>query len=287
MDLNYYGGLWVSLPDTRPDTGHGWRQSTHRFTPNGYHTHSSPSHPYSEAVPPRTVTSNTLPPLNTILSTDPPSSPFPSSLIFPNLSRLRRHRLHNRERQHGANSSSHDHHLAGSPLHLPSPERSFSRDHTPVSRPASRISWNSEEDSASTFPPWPSQFQEGVIDLTADSSPLVMPPGPRKRAASRSHISEQGSVSSSKRPKVEERQAEGELPNVADSDTRDVDEDNNLAMVLEEQRKASVKAQQELAEKPVSFSSLQCIICMEPMTNITVTHCGKPFDQLNLGLVRT
>lgn len=287
MDLNYYGGLWVSCPDTRPDGGHGWRQSTHQFTPNGYHTHTSPPHPHSEARQPRTLATNTLPPLNTILSTDPPSSPFPSSLIFPNLSRLRRHRLHNREGQPGANLSSYNHHLAGLPLHLPSPERSSSHDHTPVSRPASRISWNSEEGSASTFRPWPSQFQEGIIDLTADSSPLAMPSETRKRAASGSRVSEQAAVSSSKRPKVEGRQVNGDLKNVADLDIRDVEDDKTLAMVLEEQRKASVKAQQEQADKPASFSNVQCIICMEPMTNITVTHCGKPSDQLNLGLVRT
>jgi hypothetical protein len=62
---------------------------------------------------------------------------------------------------------------------------------------------------------------------------------------------------------------------VAEVDLAGADEDNNFARVLEEQRIASVKAQQEQADKPVSFSTLQCIICMEPMTNITVTHCGR------------
>ena len=57
-------------------------------------------------------------------------------------------------------------------------------------------------------------------------------------------------------------------------DLRDVEDDNGLTKLLEEQRVAAVKAQQEQANKPLKLSSLQCIICMEPMTNVTVTHCG-------------
>lgn len=266
--------------------GHGWRQNTYQFTPHEYHMHRSPSHSHSEARQPQSLATNTLPPLNTIISTNPPSSPFPSTLLFPNISRLRQHRSHNRERQHGADISSHDNHLAGSNLQLPSPQHSSSRGHTPASRPGSRISWNSEEASVSTLPPWQSQFQESFIDLTADSSsPLVMPPESRKRAVSRSRITDQASASSPKRAKLEDRKMGEELKNVAELDLRAIDNDNSFARVFEEQRIASVKAQHEQAEKPVNFSSLQCIICMEPMTNITVTHCGRPIDQLNLRLI--
>ncbi len=276
MDLNYLGGLWMSLPENRPDIGHGWSQATYRFAPNEYPIHSTPSNSRSEATEPQSLTTHTLPPLNSILSTQPPSSPYPpSSSFFPHLPRFQRHRSHHRERQHADNSFSHDHHLAGSPLQLQSPERSPLRENIPVSRPASRLSWNSEEVSVSTFPRWPSQSQEGFIDLTADSSPSIMPPRPRKRPTSGSHHSEHPSISSSKRPKLEDGQANEELRHVAEVDLAGADEDNNFARVLEEQRIASVKAQQEQADKPVSFSTLQCIICMEPMTNITVTHCGR------------
>lgn len=61
---------------------------------------------------------------------------------------------------------------------------------------------------------------------------------------------------------------------VEEVDLRDVDDDNDLTKLLEQQRVAAVKAQQEQANKPLKLSSLQCIICMEPMSNITVTHCG-------------
>lgn len=66
-----------------------------------------------------------------------------------------------------------------------------------------------------------------------------------------------------------------EFQEVDQVDLREVDDDDGLAKVLEQQRLASIKAQQEQADKPVTFSTIQCIICMEPMTNVTVTHCGE------------
>ena len=274
MDVNYLGGLWVSLPENRPESGPGWSQATYQFTANGGFQMNTPPSLLPEATQPQNLNTNTLPPLNTILSGEAPSS-FPSSFLFP---RLRRHHSHNREPQQGTNTHSHNSHLAATPLRRTNLRRSVSLEHTPVSRPASTLSCNSEEASVSTLPPWPSQFQESFIDLTADSSPVVMPSENRKRPALGSHDAEQASASSSKRLKVEDGQFKAELKNVAELDLRDVEDEDNFARVLEEQRIASVRAQHEEADKPVSFSNLQCIICMEPMTNITVTHCGKLFD---------
>ena len=53
-----------------------------------------------------------------------------------------------------------------------------------------------------------------------------------------------------------------------------VDDDRGLSKVLEQQRLATIKAQQEQANKPVKLSTLQCIICMETMKDLTATHCG-------------
>lgn len=66
-----------------------------------------------------------------------------------------------------------------------------------------------------------------------------------------------------------------EREGVEEVDLREVDDDDGLSRVLEQQRIVSIKAQQELVDKPVNFSSLQCIICMESITDITVTHCGR------------
>lgn len=62
---------------------------------------------------------------------------------------------------------------------------------------------------------------------------------------------------------------------IEEVDLRDVDNDAGLSRVLEQQRKATIAAQQEQASKPVKLSTLQCIICMEPMKVLTATHCGK------------
>lgn len=290
MDVNYSETDWI------PDNGHGhvhghrhghsWRQDTYSFTPHEYHMHLSPAHSRSEAIQPQSLAATTLPPLNTVISTEPPSSLLSPFLRCPNISYLQPHSSHHRERQHGADIFSHDHHLAGSTLQLPSPQMSASPGHTSASRPNSRLSWNSEEVSVSTLPPWPSQFQESFIDLTADSSsPLVIPPESRKRPASTSRGSDHASASFSKRTKLEDRQTGGDLRNIAELDLREIEDDESCAKVIEEQRKESVKAQHEQAEKPVKFSNLQCIICMEPMTNITVTHCGMPINQLKLELL--
>ena len=59
--------------------------------------------------------------------------------------------------------------------------------------------------------------------------------------------------------------------------SQDVDDDAGLSKVLEQQRMATIKAQQEQANKPVKLSTLQCIICMETMKDLTATHCGTSF----------
>lgn len=269
-------------PDWRWDYPPDWRQDIYSFTPH-HHLHPSASHFQTEGgIQPQSVAATILPPFNTIISPEPPpSTPFLSSPLCPNISNLRPNRLHNREHHYVPESFSHDHHRPSSSLQLPSPQIPSSRGLPelliPASRPPSRLSWISEDASVSTLFPGPSQFQDSFIDLTtASSSPLAMPPESRKRDASRSRVSDHAPVSSSKRAKLEDRQTEGELKDIAELDLREVDDDESFARIIEEQRIASVKAQHEQAEKPVNFSSLQCIICMEPMTNITVTHCGTP-----------
>lgn len=60
--------------------------------------------------------------------------------------------------------------------------------------------------------------------------------------------------------------------------SQDIDDDAGLSKVLEQQRMATIKAQQEQANKPVKLSTLQCIICMETMKDLTATHCGTSFS---------
>lgn len=55
---------------------------------------------------------------------------------------------------------------------------------------------------------------------------------------------------------------------------QDVEDETGLSKVLEQQRMATIDAQKEQANKPVKLSTLQCIICMETMKDLTATHCG-------------
>lgn len=69
---------------------------------------------------------------------------------------------------------------------------------------------------------------------------------------------------------------------IEEVDLRDVGNDKGLLKVLEQQRMATIKAQQEQANKPIKLSTLQCIICMENMKDLTSTHCGRLWSALHL-----
>ena len=128
------------------------------------------------------------------------------------------------------------------------------------------------------------------VDLTQDSSPGNMPQSrrpaprrintPRRRNALRSgslsdYFSERPS-NPAKRRKVGNTvsQSSQRSEPVEGIDLTGVDDDKGLSKVLEQQRLATIKAQQEQASKPVKLSTLQCIICMENMQDVTATSCG-------------
>ena len=196
--------------------------------------------------------------------------------------------------------------LAGSPLQLPSINAFSSIDFTPTSRPPSRFSWDSEGSSLFGSSTWattqdlitqelntqepmtqgsatlePSfQDQTGFVDLTAESPVMSHPNRKRKASATAPNPTKRGKPSVHK---SRDSHVKDENTKVDEVDLRDVDDDNDLTKLLEQQRVAAVKAQQEQANKPLKLSNLQCIICMEPMTNITVTHCGEFLALLAVG----
>ena len=70
------------------------------------------------------------------------------------------------------------------------------------------------------------------------------------------------------------------VASIEEIDLRDVDSDQDLARVLEQQRAATIRDQQAQAEKPTKLANVTCVVCMEELTNMTATHCGKlPFQQ--------
>ena len=135
------------------------------------------------------------------------------------------------------------------------------------------------------------QSQGGYIDLTADPSPPTMPTAISRLTPSHSQQDNRASLresmlSASKRRKTQPSPS----PNAASSqikdeneknekieeiDLRDVDDDTGLSKVLEQQRAETVRSQQKDGNEPIKLSSIQCVICMESMTNITATYCGR------------
>ena len=116
------------------------------------------------------------------------------------------------------------------------------------------------------------------VDLTADAPPSpTMPPITRKRRASGASRETPSPPSrNSKRPRLERPGSGRKKEEVEHLDLVDVDDDGELSRVLEQQSAAAIKAQQgPQGDVPTKLSNTQCVICMEPMTDMTVTHCGK------------
>lgn len=130
------------------------------------------------------------------------------------------------------------------------------------------------------------QGMQAFIDLTADPTSPTMPAAISTLTSPRTHGFDEAAVASlhaSKRRKVQSPASpiatsftvRNEPEKIEEVDLRDVDDDTTLSKVLEQQRAETVKSQQNDGNQPIKLSNLQCIICMEPMTNITATHCGR------------
>ena len=158
--------------------------------------------------------------------------------------------------------------------------------YTKPTTPSSENSfWSSPESSdISTRSETPFTQTEDLsvfVDLTQGDSPLLDMPRTiqtRRRGAGSPSTRDKSSAPSNpaKRRKIEAPQASIRSTKIEEIDLRDVDNDSGLSKVLEQQRVATIKAQQEQANKPIKLSTLQCIICMENMKDLTATHCGKP-----------
>ena len=129
------------------------------------------------------------------------------------------------------------------------------------------------------------QLPFGFIDLTAESSP----PSPRTAASgSRSReIPESPPAAKRRRVDHDEKPSDRSHPlpsgpsvirDIEEVDLRDVDDNPGLlSTLLAQQHADTIKNQIEQSNKPLRLTTKQCVICMENMTNMTATHCGKPF----------
>ncbi|KAI4173906.1 MAG: hypothetical protein LQ343_002674 [Gyalolechia ehrenbergii] len=109
-----------------------------------------------------------------------------------------------------------------------------------------------------------------------------MAPVTRKRRASAmatpAPASPQPQPTNKRRKVSDPRVKDEEESKVEQIDLMDVEDDSGLSQVLERQQAAAIREQQgRKGDEPTKLSSIQCIICMEPMTDMTVTHCGHLF----------
>lgn len=116
---------------------------------------------------------------------------------------------------------------------------------------------------------------DGVVDLTGDSSPPAITSGSRQPKGRKRAASGASNSKSNKRRKGHTQ------PNPTAEDEADIEQldlTNEAPSAEEEiaaaQSAATILAQQPTSTGPLKIGQMQCIICMEPFTNATITHCG-------------
>lgn len=187
--------------------------------------------------------------------------------------------------------------LFGSPSTLFEPPPALDHD---LEDPSNPNPWDMFPDSiplsGSNYTP-----DEGYVDLTEDTPPpqMLRPISTRTTraraarsdrtpsvtgATDGSNSEEAASRNSEARPSKRRRVQREHSPILKDEveevDLVDVDDDTRLSNALQEQ---AIKSQQSATDKPARLSHLQCVICLEKLTNMTLTKCGK-FDSTRSGL---
>lgn len=150
---------------------------------------------------------------------------------------------------------------------------------SPLTRPASRVSWGSIDSFDLPTNPTLSDF----VDLTNANSPPNMASGTKRRpTASRSTTTSVAGGGPNKRRKVtagvkkeSARGVKNENLVIEEVDLRDVDDDDGLSKALQKQQESVIKAQRdEECGKPMRLSGLQCVVCLDNIKDMTATQCG-------------
>lgn len=108
-----------------------------------------------------------------------------------------------------------------------------------------------------------------VVDLTSASSPPQRPAAPRSLKRSAQESAASASQPTTKRPKP----TPTNLPEELDLAEENPSAEDELVAAQQAQTIAAQQAEEE-DTGPLKIGKRQCIICMEPYTNATVTHCG-------------
>lgn len=117
----------------------------------------------------------------------------------------------------------------------------------------------------------PARFSNGYVDLTSDS-PEVTTDAARK---TRRESATPGPAAKRQR-RNDGTAAAAEASQDATVEQIDLSDDRPVEEVLQKQREDAVKAQAtpDDGEKPTSFNTFNCVICMDTPTDLTATACG-------------
>ncbi|KAJ4376007.1 hypothetical protein N0V83_001287 [Neocucurbitaria cava] len=115
----------------------------------------------------------------------------------------------------------------------------------------------------------PARLPNGYVDLTATPH---SPPRTRKRESP----SPGPSAKRQKRGHAKTARRESAEPvNVEEVDL--TDDKQPVQEILQKQREDAIKAQTKPEEKPTTFNTFTCVICMDNPTDLTATACGHLF----------
>jgi hypothetical protein len=142
---------------------------------------------------------------------------------------------------------------------------------------------NFEDNSLPQSPQQPITRASSIVDLT-ESPPSEMAPSSRKRKPT-----SEGNQMSPKRRRgttpigfdegSNSQSVGAKDANVEEIDMVEIDSDRKLEEFRKKQQEERISQQnREKADKPVKLTDFQCIICLDSPTDLTVTHCGKPFE---------
>lgn len=104
---------------------------------------------------------------------------------------------------------------------------------------------------------------------STDAAPATMP----RQSGSSSHKRSHATINLDDAPKAKKARKRSVIERVElvlDDDEQEAADKE----VLERERQELVKKQREESDKPVRLNDVNCMICLEPFTNMSVTHCG-------------
>ena len=116
----------------------------------------------------------------------------------------------------------------------------------------------------------PARLSNGYVDLTNDSPDVTT----ASRKTKRESPTPGPSSKRLRRNDGTAAQPEGDSTAVTVEEIDLSDDKQTVQDVLQKQREEAVKAQTQPEEKPTSFNTFNCVICMDTPTDLTATACG-------------